>query len=184
MDQLSQALKLGAQPMQSAYSRLHGPTLKNISRKNRLYLYGVDILTEFSETARGGSGACQGRKPTLWRRLCDWRRDRRSVSTRPSLYPGLRNNLMRLPWRSRQSNRTRINMCRMSYKSKEIVGRNSKSLRQKGENNGRFTESPLHCLLLGRQAVKSRCSRCSRCPRWLKKSSAIALAVKATCIRQ
>ena len=60
---------------------------------------------------------------------------RRSVSTRParpSLYSGLRNNLLRLPCPRCQSNRARINMCRMSYKSKEIVGRNSKSLRQKG----------------------------------------------------
>ena len=171
MDQLSQALNLGPQPMTSAYSRLHGRTLKNISRKNRLYLYGVYTLSEFSEAVRDGSEACQGRKPPLWRRsrrradkpnsyrsrlpflrfgqktastvrkiyfivrngqsrtinkpktntLWEWPpadcmitslaniktlcqrpsgcpRARRSVSTRPSLYPALRNNLKRLPW--------------------------------------------------------------------------------------
>ena len=68
MDQLSQALNLGPRPMPSACSRLHGRTLKSISRKNRLYLYGVDTLAGFRETARGGSEACQGQKPTLWRR--------------------------------------------------------------------------------------------------------------------
>ncbi len=61
MDQLSQALNLGPQPMPPAYSRLHGPTLKSISRKNRLYLYGVDTLAEFSGTARGASGTYRGR---------------------------------------------------------------------------------------------------------------------------
>ncbi len=173
MDQLSQALNLAPQPMQSACSRLHRRILKSIPRKIRLYLYGVDTLAEFSGATMGGSEACQGRKPTLWRRkrrcagkpnsyrqppafspfqpqnrvycpknifycpkrtksdkkqtenkyspgvasfrihdnfaskqktlcrrLSRCRRDRRSVSTRPtrpSLYPGLRNNLMRLP---------------------------------------------------------------------------------------
>ncbi len=68
MDQLSQALNLGPQPMQSAYSPRHCRTLKSISRKYRPYLYGVDTLAEFSGTARGGSEACQGQKPTLWGR--------------------------------------------------------------------------------------------------------------------
>ena len=60
MDQLSQALNLGPQPMPSACSRLHCRTLKSISRKNRLYLYGVYTLAEFGGTARGGSEAFQG----------------------------------------------------------------------------------------------------------------------------
>ncbi len=68
MDQLSQALNLGPRPMPSACSRLHRRTLKSIPRKNGLYLYGVDTLAEFSRAAKGGSEACQGRKPTLWRR--------------------------------------------------------------------------------------------------------------------
>ena len=177
MDQLSQALNLAPQPMPSTYSRLHRRTLKNIPRKNRLYLYGVYTLPGFRGTVRDGSEACQGQKPTLWPRtrryagkpnsyrqppaFCPFRPQnrvycpknifycpkrtksdktkpkintrrewlhsdymmtslankklcvggltgvdvtcgqcRRSVSTRPrrpSLYPGLRNNLMRLP---------------------------------------------------------------------------------------
>ncbi len=68
MDQLSQALNLAPQPLTSAWSRLHRQTRKSISRKNRLYLYGVDTLAKIRETARGVSEACQGRKPTLWRR--------------------------------------------------------------------------------------------------------------------
>ncbi len=68
MDQLSQAPNLGPQPMPSAYFSFHSRTLKNTSRKNRLYLYGVDTLAEFSGAARDGSEACQGQKPTLWRR--------------------------------------------------------------------------------------------------------------------
>ncbi len=47
---------------------LHGWTQKNIPRKNRLYLYGVDILPGFSGTAGCGLEACQGQKPPLWRR--------------------------------------------------------------------------------------------------------------------
>ena len=61
MDQLSQALNLAPRPIPSAYSRFHVRILKSISRKNRLYLYGVDTLAEFSGTARGALGTYRGR---------------------------------------------------------------------------------------------------------------------------
>ena len=143
MEQLSQALNLGPQPMQSVYSSLHHRTLKSISRKNRLYLYGVDTLAKFSETARGGSEACQRQKSPLWRRA-------RRCAGKPKSY-------QKPPASLRFSHKTASTVRKIVF----IVRNGQSRAMNKPKTNSLWEWLPADCMITSLANIKTLCRRLS-----------------------